>query len=219
MLFRSYWNLYFWTAFLITLLVSLIGVRIYPLRQIADTFYPGVSPNPELSIRKHLFQVAGEEALKTAEHQESLGRRIVYMMKETIGVLGTVASGTAFFATAGVLLYTYTPLIRWTGCIFYPLMRLSIPASEAVTACTGAAVSLIEVTLPALLVTVGEWSLRTRYMMAVIPVTSIIFLASFVPCLMATDIPVSFKDMILIWLERMLLSVVITGIFAVWLFP
>ena len=42
---RGYWNLYFWTAFLITLLVSLIGVRIYPLRQIADTFYPRVSPN------------------------------------------------------------------------------------------------------------------------------------------------------------------------------
>jgi nucleoside recognition membrane protein YjiH len=56
-------------------------------------------------------------------------------------------------------------------------------------------------------------------MMAVVPVTSIIFLASFVPCLMATDIPVSFKDMVIIWLERMLLSVVITGIFAVLLFP
>ena len=163
--------------------------------------------------------VAGEEALQTAENQESLGRRIAYIMKETIGVLGTVASGTAFFATAGVLLYTYTPLVRWVGYIFYPFMRLSIPAPEAVTACTGAAVSFIEVTLPALLVTVGEWSLRTRYMMAVIPVTSIIFLASFVPCLMATDIPVSFKDMVIVWLERMLLSVVITGIFAILLFP
>ncbi len=65
----------------------------------------------------------------------------------------------------------------------------------------------------------GEWSLRTRYMMAVVPVTSIIFLASFVPCLMATDIPVSFKDMVIVWLERMLLSVVITGIFAILLFP
>ena len=92
-----------------------------------------------------------------------------------------VASGTAFFATAGVLLYTYTPLVRWVGYIFYPFMQISIPAEEAVTACTGAAVSFIEVTIPALLVTVGEWSLRTRYMMAVIPVSSIIFLASFVP--------------------------------------
>ena len=90
---------------------------------------------------------------------------------------------------------------------------------EAVTACTGAAVSFIEVTIPALLVTVGEWSLRVRYMMAVIPVSSIIFLASFVPCLMATDIPVKFKDMVIIWVERMLLSVLITGIFAIILFP
>ena len=216
---RGYWNLYFWTAFLITLLVSLIGVRIYPLRQIADAFCPGAEPKPELPIREQLFRVAGEEALKTAENQESLGRRIAYIMKETIGVLGTVASGTAFFATAGVLLYTYTPLVRWVGYVFYPFMRISIPAEEAVTACTGAAVSFIEVTIPALLVTVGEWSLRTRYMMAVVPVTSIIFLASFVPCLMATDIPVSFKDMVIVWLERMLLSVVITGVFAILLFP
>ena len=140
-------------------------------------------------------------------------------MKETLGVLGTVASGTAFFATVGVLLYTYTPLVRLIGYIFYPLMRIAIPEAEAMTAATGAVVSFIEVTIPALLVTVGEWSLRTRYMMAVIPVSSIIFLASFVPCLMATDIPVKFKDMVIIWVERMILSVVITGLFALALFP
>lgn len=216
---RGYWNLYFWTAFLITLLVSLIGVRIYPLNRIKDVFCPGSVPNPEPPVYGRLMQVAMEEALKTAENQEALGGRIGHIMGETIGVLGTVASGTAFFATAGVLLYTYTPLVRWIGYVFYPFMRISIPESEAVTACTGAAVSFIEVTIPALLVTVGEWSLRTRYMMAVVPVTSIIFLASFVPCLMATDIPVSFKDMVIIWLERMLLSVVITGLFAIILFP
>ncbi|MCI8854721.1 MAG: YjiH family protein [Lachnospiraceae bacterium] len=215
----GYWNLYFWTAFLITLLVSLVGVRIYPLSKIADSYYPQAEPRPEPEIKSQLFQEALQEALEVAENQESLIRRIGYIMKETLGVLGTVASGTAFFATAGVLLYTYTPLIKWVGYVFYPFMRVSIPAREAVTACTGAAVSFIEVTIPALLVAVGEWSIRTRYMMAVIPVTSIIFLASFVPCLMATDIPVKFKDMVIIWVERMLLSVLITGIFAVILFP
>ncbi|MDO4523360.1 MAG: hypothetical protein Q4B57_09490 [Eubacteriales bacterium] len=216
---RGYWNLYFWTAFLITLLVSFVGVRIYPLNKIADNFYPGVTPDPEPVIRQNVMRVAMQEALEIAEHQQSLGRRIAYIMKETIGVLGTVASGTAFFATAGVLLYTYTPLIRLIGYIFYPFMRIAIPKSEAITACTGAAVSFIEVTIPALLVTVGEWSLRTRYMMAVIPVTAIIFLASFVPCLMATEVPVKFKDMVIIWVERMLLSVLITGLFAIVLFP
>lgn len=216
---RGYWNLYFWTAFLITLLVSFIGVRIFPLRNIADVFYPGAQPDPEPVIRKDILKVALEEALTVAQNQQSLGKRIAYIMKETLAVLGTVASGTAFFATAGVLLYTYTPLVRLVGCLFYPFMRIFIPGAETVTACTGAAVSFIEVTIPALLVTVGEWSLRTRYMMAVIPVSSIIFLASFVPCLMATDVPVKFSDMAIIWLERMLLSVIITGIFAMLLFP
>ena len=216
---RGYWNLYFWTAFLITLLVSLIGVRIYPLRQISDHCCPGVEPCPEPLIKNNILKVAWKEALDVADNQSSLLSRIRYIMKETLGVLGTVASGTAFFATAGVLLYTYTPIVRWIGYIFYPFMRIAIPKAEAVTACTGAAVSFVEVTLPALLVTVGEWSLRTRYMMAVIPVTSIIFLASFVPCLMATEVPVKFKDMVIIWLERMLLSVLITGIFAIILFP
>lgn len=216
---RGYWNLYFWTAFLITLLVSLIGVRIYPLRQIPDAIYPGVEYNPEPVIKNGIFHEALREALDVAENQDSLGKRIGYIMKETLGVLGTVASGTAFFATAGVILYTFTPIIKLIGYIFYPFMRIAIPKAEAVTACTGAAVSFIEVTIPALLVTVGEWSDRTRYMMAVIPVSSIIFLASFVPCLMATDVPVKFKDMVIIWVERMILSVIITGLFAIVLFP
>jgi len=216
---RGYWNLYFWTTFLITLLVTVIGIRLFPLRRVPNTCCPGVEPKPEPVIRQKILRSALREGLEIAQNQQSFGRRLGYIMKETLGVLGTVASGTAFFATVGVLLYTYTPLVRVVGYLFYPFMRIAVPAGEAVTACTGAAVSFIEVTLPALLVTVGDWSLRTRYMLAVIPVTSIIFLASFVPCLMATDIPVKFGDMVLIWLERMLLSVLITALFALALFP
>jgi nucleoside recognition membrane protein YjiH len=216
---RGYWNLYFWTTFLITLLVTVIGIRLFPLRKVPNTYCPGVKPDPEPIVRQKILRSALDEGLKVAQNQQSFARRVGYIMKETLGVLGTVASGTAFFATAGVLLYTYTPLVRFVGYLFYPFMRISVPAGEAVTACTGAAVSFIEVTLPALLVAVGEWSIRTRYMLAVIPVTSIIFLASFVPCLMATDIPVKFGDMVLIWLERMLLSVLITALFSLALFP
>lgn len=215
----GYWNLYFWTAFLITLLVTLIGVRIYPLNKVPDDYYAGVTPNPEPIIRQNILRNAAAEALDVAEAQAHPGKRIAYIMNETVGVLGTVASGAAIFATVGVLLYTYTPIVEWIGYIFYPFMRIAIPANEAVTASTGAAVSFIEVTLPALLVAVGEWTLRTRYMMAVIPVTSIIFLASFVPCLMATEVPVKFWHMVIIWVERMILSVIITALFAIVLFP
>ena len=155
-----------------------------------------------------------------AERQESLGKRIAYIMKETIGVLGTVASGTAFFATFGVVLYTFTPLIEWLGYIFRPFFAIfGFRGEELAVAATGSMISLVEVTVPALLVTVGQWSLRLRFMLAVLPVSSIIFLASFVPCLMATDVPVKFGQLLLVWLERMILSILFTGLFAVILFP
>ncbi len=217
---KSYWNTYFWVAFLITLLVALVGVRIYPLNKIPDNYYPGATPNPEKIIREGIGKAALLEALDIAENQDNVFKRIGYIMKETLNVLGTVAAGTSFWGTFGVVLYIFTPIVGWLGYIFWPFFRIfGFTGAELSTACTGAMISLVEVTVPALLVSVGEWSMRLRFMLAVLPVTSIIFLASFVPCCMGTEVPVKFSHLLIIWLERMILSIIITGIFAVILFP
>jgi len=216
----NYWNTYFWVAFLITLLVALVGVRIYPLNKIPDNYYPGSTPNPEKIIRTGIAKAAITEALDVVEAQDHPGKRIALVMKETLNVLGTVSAGTSFFGTFGVVLYTFTPIVQWLGYIFWPFFRIfGFTGAELSTACTGAMISFVEVTVPALLVSVGEWSLRLRFMLAVLPVTSIIFLASFVPCCMGTEVPVKFSHLCIIWLERMILSIIITGIFAVILFP
>ena len=217
---KSYWNTYFWLAFLITLLVALIGIRIRPLSKIPDTYYEGCEPNPEKIIRKGLVHAAFAEALEIVEKQKNPLSRIGYIEKETMYVLGTVSAGTSFFGTFGVVLYTFTPIVRWLGYIFWPFFRIfGFTGEELSVACTGAMISLVEVTVPALLVSVGVWSMRLRFMLAVLPVTSIIFLASFVPCCMGTEVPVKFSHLMIIWLERMILSILITGVFAVLLFP
>ena len=217
---KSYWNTYFWIAFLITLLVALVGVRIYPLSKIPDNYYSGATPNPEKVIKTGLVNAALTEALDIAEAQSNPLKRIGYIMKETMNVLGTVSAGTSFFGTFGVVLYTFTPIVGWLGYIFWPFFRIfGFTGEELSVACTGAMISFVEVTVPALLVSVGQWSMRLRFMLAVLPVTSIIFLASFVPCAMGTEVPVKFSHLCIIWLERMILSIIITGIFACILFP
>ena len=179
-----------------------------------------MEPNPEKIIKKGLITAAFIEALEIVENQDSLIKRIGYIEKETLYVLGTVSAGTSFFGTFGVVLYTFTPIIRFLGYIFWPFFRIfGFTGQELTTACTGAMISFVEVTVPALLVSTGVWSMRLRFMLAVLPVTSIIFLASFVPCCMGTEVPVKFWHLCLIWLERMILSILITGIFAVILFP
>ena len=214
------WNTYFWVAFLITLLVALVGVRLFPLNKIPDKYYEGATPDPEKIIKSGLFSAALTEALDIAENQDHVGKRIGNVMKETLNVLGTVAAGTSFWGTFGVVLYIFTPIIKFMGYIFWPFFRIfGFTGAELTTACTGSMISLVEVTVPALLVATGEWSMRLRFMLAVLPVTSIIFLASFVPCCMGTEVPVKFWHLLVIWLERMILSIIITGIFAVLLFP
>lgn len=214
------WNTYFWLAFLITLLVALIGMRLPPLRGIPDNYYEGATPNPEKAVTKGLCKAALTEAMDICETQDHPGKRIALIMRETLNVLGTVSAGTSFFGTFGVVLYTFTPIIGWLGKIFMPLFMLfGFSGAELDVACTGSMISLVEVTVPALLVAAGEWSMRLRFMLAVLPVSSIIFLASFVPCCMGTEVPVKFWHLLVIWLERMILSIIITGIFAVILFP
>ena len=214
------WNTYFWLAFLITLLVALVGMRLPPLRGIPDNYYEGATPNPEKVIKKGLVKAAFTEGLDICEEQANPGKRIGVIMQETLNVLGTVSAGTSFFGTFGVVLYIFTPIVGWLGKIFMPLFMLfGFSGAELDIACTGSMISLVEVTVPALLVAAGEWSMRLRFMLAVLPVSSIVFLASFVPCCMGTEVPVKFWHLMVIWLERMILSIIFTGIFACILFP
>jgi len=215
----DYWNIYVWTTFLTVLVITIIGARIYPLSKIPNDYYEGVTPVPEKEYTHHVVSHAIKEALDTASSADHYGKRLVKMMKETIGVIGTCATGPAFFAAAGVVLYTFTPIFTLVGYIFWPLVRIALPANEAVTAASGAALSFLEITLPSLLVATGEWSLRIRYMLAVIPATTVVFLASWTPCIMATDLPVKFSHLVIIWLERVIMAIIITALLAIILFP
>ncbi len=63
--------------------------------------------------------------------------------------------------------------------------------------------------LPALLVT--ETPIITRFLIAIVSVSEILFFSASIPCMMATKIPLTMKDYIIIWIERMILSILIAA--------
>jgi len=214
-----YWNAYVWTCFLIIILISLVGARIFPLSGLRDGYAPDVTPQPENVYKQKLLQNSLAEGLAVAESAQNPIKGIGRILKATAGILAAIIMGAGFSTSVGMLLYYYTPIFEWIGYIFHPMMWLvQIPASEVVTAATGAAFSLLEVTIPSLLVMEGEWSYHIRYMMAVVPITSVIFLGSYVPSLISTNLPVKFWHLMVIWVERMVLSVLFSGLFALLLF-
>ena len=108
----------------------------------------------------------------------------------------------------GLVLAEYTPLFDWAGYVFYPFFRL-FGVSQAMLAGKAAAVSLPEMFLPAILVAKTGTPLL-KFVVAVVSISEILFFSASIPCVMGTDIPLSLRDILVIWFERVVLSIVIT---------
>ena len=115
----------------------------------------------------------------------------------------------------GLALATYTPVFDWMAWIFMPFTYvLQLP--EPMLAAKALSVSVAEVFLPALVV--AEAGLMTKFIVAVVSVSSVLFLSAVIPLILSTNIPVSFRDMIIIWFERVVLTLILVTPIAFLLF-
>lgn len=104
----------------------------------------------------------------------------------------------------------YTPVFDIIGYIFVPFTWL-IQLPEPVLAAKALATSIAEMFLPAPLV--ANASAGTRLVVAVACVSEILFFSASIPCMMSTEIPLKMKDYLIIWVERVILSILLTAPF------
>ena len=102
-----------------------------------------------------------------------------------------------------LILADYTPVFDWLGYIFYPITR-RFRSRSLLLAAKAAFFGLAEMYLPVLVV-VNAPEL-TRFIISVMSITQVLMFSTTIPCVVATEIPVSIKDMVIIWLERTILS-------------
>lgn len=199
------WNTYFWVTLFVTFLVTAITVRIWPLNKISNEYFTG-DGNPEEVIKKHRFKVAWANAMQAAHTSPSLGKNIWMNLKDgfvmTMGILPSIMS----VGLLGLVLAEYTPVFDIMGYIFYPFMAL-FQVPEAMLAAKAAAIEIAEMFLPALLVV--DAPLITKFVIGVLSVSAVLFFSALIPCILSTDIPVSIPKLLVIWIERTILTIII----------
>ncbi|NEX80195.1 YjiH family protein [Bacillus thermocopriae] len=202
------WNTYFWVTFVVTFLVTAITVRIWPLSKMSDAYYQDMEGDEEVIIKKDRVKTAWKEAMKTANHSLSLWKNIWENLKDgfvmTMGILPSIMS----VGLLGLVLAEYTPVFDWLGYIFYPFVKL-VQLPDAMLTSKASALSIAEMFLPALLVT--KAALVTKFVIAVVSVSSIIFFSAVVPCILSTEIPLTVGKLIIIWFERVILTILLTA--------
>lgn len=200
------WNTYFWLTFFVTFLVTAITVRIWPLAKIKDEYYEGSIPQPETEVSGNLLSAAWEEAKATAADSPRLLDNIWLNIKDGLLMTMAILPSILSIGLLGLILAEYTPIFDWIGYIFYPFTAM-LQLPEPMIVAKASALSIAEMFLPALLVT--EAVLQVKLVIAVVSVSAIIFFSSLVPCIVSTEIPLSIRTLIIIWIERVILTLII----------
>lgn len=203
------WLTYFFVSLLVTFLVTAISVRIPPLSRIPDEYFPGATPNPEEEVRGNRFAAAWAQARGTLAGLPSIPVVVWQGLRDGVVMVSSVLPSIMSVGLGGLLLAKHTPIFDWAAWLFYPvtwLTRLEDPLAAGKALSLG----LVEMFLPAAEIG-AEGDLVTRFTVAVVCVSAIIFFSAMVPSVLATDIPIKLWHMIVIWFERVVLSVLLTA--------
>ncbi|WP_232735842.1 YjiH family protein [Alteribacter populi] len=201
----SIWNTYFWTTIFVTFLVTAITVRIWPLSKVSEEFYGG-NARPEETIEGNRVAFAWKEAMKAVDRTPSLGMNVWRNFRDGFVMTMSILPSIMSVGLIGLVLAEFTPVFDVLGYVFYPFTSL-FQLPEAMLAAKAASISISEMFLPALLVV--EAPLITKFVVAVVSVSAILFFSALIPCILSTEIPVSIPKLIIIWFERVVLTLLI----------
>ena len=106
----------------------------------------------------------------------------------------------------GLLAAHYTPLFDLVGLLFLPL-TWALGLAEPMRVAGALASGLAEMFLPVVLLKDADG--LVRFTAGVVSVSSILFLSASIPCMLATRIPLRLRDLLLVWGQRSLLSLLL----------
>lgn len=201
------WNTYFWTTLFVTFIVTAITVRLRPLRTVSDEYYEGKGV-PEEVVKENRLKTAWAGAMGASNNAPTLGKNILDNLRDgfimTMGILPSILS----VGLLGLVLAEFTPVFDIIGYIFYPFtLFLQIP--EPMLAAKASAIEIAEMFLPALLVTGAP--MVTKFVIGVVSVSAIIFFSALIPSIMSTEIPISLRKLVVIWIQRTILTLIIVA--------
>lgn len=122
-------------------------------------------------------------------------------MKLTLVIIPTILA----VGLLAILLAENTPVFDWLGQPMAPLLELlGIPDAEMVAPAT--LIGITEMFLPALLVT--EAAVASKFFIAVLSLSQILFFSATIPLLLELDIPVRLvRDIIPLFLLRTIIAI------------
>lgn len=203
------WNLYFWSTLVVTFLVSAIAARLWPL---SGMDHPGERDTP-LPAGKGRIAAAIDSGIKQAQSAPKLLPLLWATFLDGLRMASMILPSIMAVGLLGLLASKYTPIFDILGLAFYPFTWI-VQLTDPMLAAKSMASGLAEMFLPAILL--KDADIVLKFVAAVVSVSQVLFLSASIPCVLATSIPLKFRDLIVIWYIRTALSILLAAPIAFW---
>lgn len=185
---------------------ALIMPRIPPLSRKPDTYYDekaeGVSE--EIPADHNAITFGYERALERSRKEKSVYRFFKEGGQNILDMWMGVAPVVMAIGLVALIIAEYTPLFQWLGMPFIPLLELmQVPSAQE--ASETVLIGFADMFLPAILAT-GIEAEMTRFIIAALSVTQLIFMSETGGFLLGSKIPVGFLDLVVIFLLRTIIT-------------
>ncbi|WP_135449546.1 YjiH family protein [Planococcus citreus] len=210
----EYFLPYYGTVILAGVILALIMPRIYPLAQKKTEFMDG---SPQDSVSEDVPNGQGlashgiEKALEKADRNRSVANFFSDGMKNVLDMRIGVAPVVMAFGTIALILAEYTSTFVILGAPFEPYLNL-LGVPEAAEAAQLMVVGFADMFLPAIL-GAGIESEMTRFVVATMSVTQLIYMSEVGGLLLGSKIPVNIFDLIVVFLLRTVIALpIVVGV-------
>ncbi len=198
---------YYLTVIGIGFVAALITPRLPPLSRVPDTFVDGSMDTRRRGPRRGvwLFPIAIEKALERAAYAPSpkqLLKRIVSNVADIWLSLIPVVMGLGTLAT---ILATHTPVFDYLGAPIAPLLQ-AMGLSEAARAAPLLLVGFTDMFIPAIVAGNTISTELTRFVIATVSVTQLIYMSEVGALIIRSEIPLGFLHVTAVFILRTLIS-------------
>ncbi|QFT91023.1 Nucleoside recognition [Bacillus sp. THAF10] len=196
------------------LVAAIIMPRIPPLSRKPDTYYNGEEQSDKELIPSGYSPLKWgyKQAVERASQNKSVGAFFRDGFRNVLDMWMGVAPIVMAFGTIALILAEFTPLFTWLGMPFIPLLQL-LQIPDAQLASESMIVGFADMFLPSVLATDIPSEL-TRFVIAAVSVTQLIYLSEVGGVILGSKVPVSLWELFVIFILRTLITLPVIALMA-----
>lgn len=203
---------FYLTVTLAGLIAAILMPKLPPLSKKKDVFYKGKNNTTSTDLPEGYtpFKYGLKNALEKADESTIVNDVLVKGTVNVIDMWFGVIPVVMAVGTLALIIAEYTPVFQILGTPFIPLLKI-LKVPEATAASSTLIAGFADMLLPSIMAS-GIQSEMTRFIIAATSVTQLIYLSEVGALLLGSKIPITFKELFIIFIERTLITLPIIAL-------